>query len=74
MQHNYSGDAKILEQILLQNVNPTGYKDIVNKVAKGIEQRAFWYFTSDEADFLNKIYDKQLSSDVLKNRIRQITT
>lgn len=36
MQHNYTGDAKILEQLLLQNVNPVGYKDIVNKVAKGI--------------------------------------
>jgi len=36
MQHNYTGDVKILEQLLMQNVNPVGYKDIVNKVAKGI--------------------------------------
>lgn len=73
MQHNHSGDAKILEQILNQNVNPLGYKQIVNKVTKGIEEKTFWYFTSDEADFLSKIYDKQVDSDVLKNRIRQIT-
>jgi hypothetical protein len=37
MQHHYLGDAKILEQILVKNANPEGYKDIVNKVAKGIE-------------------------------------
>lgn len=37
MQHNYSADAKILEQLLLQNANPTGYKEVVNKVAKDIE-------------------------------------
>ncbi len=42
-------------------------------MAKDIEQRTFWYFTSGDADYLGKIYDKQLNSEVLKNRIRQIT-
>lgn len=74
MQRSSSGDAKILYQMLTQNANPAGYKEVVGKVAKDIEQRTFWYFTSDDADFLGKIYDKQLNREVLKNRIRQITS
>ena len=73
MQHHFSGDAKILQQLLNHNTNPAGYKQVLDKVAKDIEQRTFWYFTSDDADYLGKIYDKQLNSEVLKNRIRQIT-
>lgn len=46
----------------------------MREVAKAIEQRTFWYFTSDEAGFLNKVYDKKLDKEVLKKRIQQITS
>ena len=64
---------KIFEQILAANSNPAGYKDVVARVTRAVEERTFWYFTSDEADFLNKVYDKQLDKEVLKRRINQIT-
>jgi uncharacterized protein YneR len=74
MQHSHGGEVKILEQLLTQNSNPAGYKQVIGQVVKGVEQRTFWYFTNDEAGFLNKVYDKQLDREVLKNRIRQITS
>ena len=31
------------------------------------------YFTTDESDFLNHVYESELKRDVLKKRIRKIT-
>lgn len=50
----------LLQQILAENTNTRGCKQVVGEVTKAIEQRTFWYFTSDEAGFLNKVYDKKL--------------
>jgi len=29
-------------------------------VAKGIEERTFWYFTEDDAKFLDNVYNHQI--------------
>lgn len=74
MQHSQSGEIKVFQQLLGENTNTAGCKELVREVAKAIEQRTFWYFTSDEAGFLNKVYDKKLDKEVLKKRIQQITS
>ncbi len=49
------------------------YKEELRKVTRGIEERTFWYFTEDDAEFLGNIYNRQIDGQILKNRIRQIT-
>jgi len=34
--------------MLKDNNNPEGYKELLASVARGIEERTFWYFTCDE--------------------------
>lgn len=74
MQNSQIRGISWFSETLDQNTNTEGCKQVIRDVAKAIEQRTFWYFTSDEAGFLNKVYDKQLDREVLKKRIQQITT
>ena len=46
--------------MLKENGNPDGYKDLLAQVARGVEEKTYWYFTCDEAEYLTNIYDKQL--------------
>lgn len=40
---------------------------------KGVEDRAYWYFTADEAEFLSNVYTKEVEEEVLRRRLKQIT-
>ena len=73
MQHSNSGNAAIFKEILGFNQNPPGYKDVLSKLTQQIEDRTYWYYTTDDTQFLEKIYDRQLNQEVLKKRIIQIT-
>lgn len=52
----------LFHQMLRENPNPTPYKDLIGKITTGIEERTYWYFTSEETDYLTKVYDRQLDN------------
>lgn len=70
------GEANAVLKGILENdnVSSRGMREVIREVAGRIEQRTYWYFTKDELSYLGEVYEKQVKREVLKERIRLITT
>jgi hypothetical protein len=72
MQQSNS-DQQVLTQLLVHVPTSPILREVIGSALADIQQRTYWYYTSGEADFLAKLYDKQTDTVILKQRIGQIT-
>jgi hypothetical protein len=60
MTQSPSGEQLTLALLLQSNQNSQIYKAVIAQTAKAIEERTFWYFTSDDAEFLGNVYNRKI--------------
>lgn len=53
-------EGALFASLLDSSGNSAAYKQAIAKAARDVEERTFWYFTADDAEFLGNVYNRKI--------------